>query len=96
MSQLDFVKEIVRLKKEFPSYEIIFFVASDEMADTVYTSHEISGVLVEPVMKYGDYIYIGGSNIRERLEYDGYDPDVIDSMYKELVNMTICVYTGAI
>ncbi len=96
MSQLYFVKEIVRLKEEFPSYEIIFFVASDEMADTMYTSHEISSVLVEPVMKYGDYIYIGESNIRERLEDDEYDPDVIESMYKELVSMTICVYTGAI
>jgi hypothetical protein len=96
VSQLDFVKEIVRLKEKFPSYEIIFFVASDEMADTMYTRHEISDVRVEAVMEYGDYIYIGESNIRERLEDDEYDPDVIDSMYKELVSMTICVYTGAV
>ena len=67
-SQLELIKEIVKLAEENPSYEIHFAVSNEELADGAWTDHEIESVGIDWMWRPDDVIFTGREEIEEEYE----------------------------
>jgi hypothetical protein len=84
-SQIDFLREIVKLQEENPECEIIFFVNNETISEEgSYTKQDIQKVEIDLVYNNGEMFYIGEDDIREEMEYElnvtnSNDEDCIDA-----------------
>ncbi len=105
MTQEDYLKHILELKKEHPEMEIKFCVDSNEISDSKYTYHQI--FKVEISKWYEDmfgYFYTDKHNIVEDIKYNLFESDTVltdtdqgkiaEDKYNNLP-FVICVYTEA-
>ena len=59
MTQLDFIKQIIEYKEEYPEYEIMFFTGYDNLPENEgnYYKHYIYKVSIEFYAEYSDKIF---------------------------------------
>lgn len=103
-TQVEFLEEILRLKKENPDFEIHFCVASEEVAEfSKWTNHKITHVSVLPWLQNDEKILISEKDIRDffvgetDLEYWSKEDlsKFVSDRYAAAVKLAICVFTNA-
>lgn len=103
-TQVEFLEEILKLKKENPEMDIIFCVACDELMENLsWTGHEISRVEISDWYCDDERIYTDGDEVFElfcdSLYVKGMTEAEIEALAEKAVeeNMTqmICVFTKA-
>lgn len=102
-SQIEFLKEIVKLQEENPECDILFFVNNETISEEgSYTKQDICSVGLEEVYYDGIMFYIGEEDIKEQIEYeldnDGHDcsekvfQQLVEDKYKDNTEKAIIVY----
>ena len=103
-TQVEFLEEILKLKKENPDFEIHFCVASEEVVEfEKWTQHEITRVEILPWLENGEKIFINEKDIRDffvgESDFDCWSKEELDKVvtdrYDAAVKMAICVFTNA-
>lgn len=93
-SQIEFLREIVKLQEENPECEIIFFVNNETIAEEGnYTKQDIQKVEIDLVYNNGEMFYIGEDDIREEMEYElnTANSDEEDDCFPRIINIDVIV-----
>ena len=81
-SQLELIKEIVKLAEDNPNYEIHFAVSNELLSDSgTWTDHKIESVEADWMYKLDDGIYIGREEIEEKYEDTFEDVCVVENIH---------------
>ena len=102
-TQVEFLEEILRLKKENPDREIRFCVASRGLAENMeLIQHRITQISLGPVFERGKEILINEADIREHFKQKCSAHHswfvmkrMVDAMYDDKVRLAICVFLNA-
>ena len=104
-TQEEYLKEILELKAQHPEMDIHFCVDSDELCDSGWTAHRITGVEINPWwFDGGERIETDEDNIRDEMENlifieegmtDEECKKAVDEQYQKEVKEAFCVYTHA-
>ena len=103
-TQVEFLEEILRLKKENPDFDIHFCVASEEVVEfDKWTKHQITRVEVLPWLQNDEKILLAEKDIRDffvgEADFGYWTKEEMDKFvgdrYAEAVKLAICVFTNA-
>lgn len=87
------IDKLFEVMKEYPDYDVKFFVGNEELSDHIYTSQKITSIRIEPWIEYEDQIFTDYDcfleHIVDILEIYPSDEDAMkdypESKYKDVI-----------